>query len=129
MKKVYSDEYALYEGLLTYSGSVPRVDAETKLRLISAAATVGRLTGSAATVGSLTRVAATVGRLTRVAATVGRLTETVEILFVSTLRFLIGALLELELLLLLLLLELLRGMIQEEKLAKTFRNLNINIVV
>ena len=93
---------------------MPRADAETKLRLISAAATVGRLTGSAATVG----------RLTRVAATVGRLTETVETLFVSTLRFLIGALL-----LLLLLLELLRGMIQEEKLAKTFRNLTIYIVV
>ena len=120
---------------------MPRADAETKLRLTSAAATVGRRTGSAATVGRLTIFAATVGRLTRVAATVsrltgsaatvGRLTETVEIFFDSTLRFLIGALLELELLLLLqqLLLELLRGMIQEEKLAKTVRNQNIYIVV
>ena len=88
---------------------VPRADAETKLRLAE--------------------FAATVGRLAEFAATVGRLTETVETLVVSTLRFLIGAILELELLLLLLLLELLRGMIQEEKLAKTFRNLDINIVV
>ena len=97
---------------------VPRADAETKLRLTSAAATVGRLTKGAATVG--------------------RLTETVETLVDSTLRFLIGALLELELLLLLLLLELLllllllellRGMIQEEKFARTFRNLDIHIVV
>ena len=75
------------------------------------------------------RFAATVGRLTKGAATVGRLTETVETLVDSTLRFLMGAILELELLLLLLLLELLHGMIQEEKLAKTFRNLDINIVV
>ena len=88
---------------------MPRADAETKLRLISAAATVGRLT--------------------RVAATVDRLTETVETLFVSTLLFLIGALLELELLLLLLLLDLLRGMIYEEKFAETFRNLDIYILV
>ena len=84
----------------------------------------------AATVGRLAKFAATVGRLTKGPATVGRLTETFETLVDSTLRFLIGAILELELLLLLLLLlELLRGMIQEEKLAKTFRNLDINIVV
>ena len=104
--------------------------AATVGRLTGSAATVSRLTNSAATVGRLTRIAATVGRLTRVPATFGRLTETVEILFVSTLRFLIGALLELVLLLilLLLLLELLRGMIQEEKFARTFRNL-VYIVV
>ena len=93
------------------------------------AATVGRLAEFAATVGRLMGFAATVGRLAEFAATVGRLTETVETLVDSTLRFLIGAILELELLLLLLLLELLRGMIQEEKLAKTFRNLDIYIVV
>ena len=85
--------------------------------------------------GTVLIAGAAIGRLTEVA-TIGRLSETVETLGFSIRRVRIGArlaeLLELELALELeleLLLELFRGIIQVEKFVRTFRKLDINIVV
>ena len=107
-------------------------------------AAIGRLKDPAA-IGRLIEVA-TIDRLTETVeikvsacwfpkgrfkgvSTVGRLTETIQTFEFSIGRLRIGARLADEQLELELLLELFRGMIQVENFARTFRNLDINIVV